>query len=1014
MQLPRIAIKNAQFTFTIVVLMVLVGIVSYFHMPRSEDPQFDIPITLLEIIYPGASTTDIETLVVDPLEEEFSDIEGIKKIESQIKNGAARIEVIFLYGSDPNTAYNEVKQAVSTVKPSLPEGVQDVLVLKATPTSVAIIQLALWSDITDYKSMEFHAKQLEKRLETIEAVKKADIWGYPTQVVAVDLNLAMLKHYGISILTINSLLQKRAINITPGFVDANTRRFNVKTSGNFQHIDELNNTVVFSNDTGVIRLKDVASVGFSSREPSYLAYYDTKPVIFLTVEQRSNTNIFALTEAIDEEILAFKQTLPDTIKTAMLFKQSEGVENRVNGFFDNLWQGLVLVGVMSLIFLGLREAIVVIIAIPLSFLIAIGWLDFAGFGLQQMSIVGLIIALGLLVDNAIVVTESIHREKKNSATLAQASALGTSKVGWAITSGTVTTMLAFLPMLMLASDTGDFVRSMPVTVVLVLLASLLIALTLTPLLASKFFSQKPSKVKALQHYANIFAERYYVGWLGRLMNIKLIMLVLAFVALFAMASLFGQVGVSLFPKAEKAMLLIDVETPANSSLNYTNDVMHSMTAFIKIQPYVDKVALNVGSSNPRIYYNEIPKRGVASYGQVLLVLQSYEEKAVNTLVKVLRAEFSQWHQAKITVKEFTQGPVTDQPITVRLISESLSDLEDVAGDLQTKMAAIEGVINLVNPIGIANTELALAIDYDKAALSGIDINQLDNSIQTALSGTFIGQFNDVNGENYPILVRRPKSGLNGLSDITIVNQQGESIPLGQFVEIKLQKGRTDFFHYQKLRMARVSADAAQGYSVQAITSEVVDYINKYTLPAGMYYRLGGEEESRQESFSGLSQIMLITAIGIFAILVLQFKSFLQPLIIFTSIPFAMAGAVFGLYLTNLSFSMMAFIGLISLFGIVVNNAILLIDTTNRNLSTGLDKKQAILSASATRFTPILLTTMTTIGGLLPLTLFGGSLWQPLGVVIISGLCVSAIASFIIVPILTELFTKTGSSRKIKA
>lgn len=1014
MQLPRIAIKNAQFTFTIIVLMVLVGIVSYFHMPRSEDPQFDIPIILLEIIYPGASPTDIETLVVDPLEEEFSDIEGIKKIESQIKNGGARIYITFLYGSDPNTAYNEIKQAVSTVKPSLPEGVQDVLVLKATPTSVAIIQLALWSEITDYKSMEFHAKQLEKRLEAIEAVKKADIWGYPTQVVAVDLNLAMLKHYGISMLTINSLLQKRAINITPGFVDANTRRFNVKTSGNFQHIDELNNTVVFSNDTSVIRLKDVASVGFSSREPSYLAYYDSKPVIFLTVEQRSNTNIFALTEAIDEEILAFKQTLPDTIKTAMLFKQSDGVENRVNGFFDNLWQGLVLVGLMSLIFLGLREAIVVLIAIPLSFLIAIGWLDFAGFGLQQMSIVGLIIALGLLVDNAIVVTESIHQEKKNAATLAQASAIGTSKVGWAITSGTVTTMLAFLPMLMLASDTGDFVRSMPVTVVLVLLASLLIALTLTPLLASKFFSQKPSKVKALQHYVNIFAERYYVGWLGRLMNIKLIMLVLAFVALLAMASLFGQVGVSLFPKAEKAMLLIDVETPANSSLDYTNDVMHSMTAFMKTQPYVDKVALNVGSSNPRIYYNEIPKRGVASYGQVLLVLKSYDETAVNTLVKVLRAEFSQWHQAKITVKEFTQGPVTDQPITIRLISESLSDLEEVASDLQSQMAAIEGVINLDNPIGIANTELVLAIDYDKAALSGIDINQLDNSIQTALSGTFIGQFNDVNGENYPILVRRPKSALTVLSDITIVNQQGESIPLGQFVEIKLHKGRTDFFHYQKLRMARVSADAAQGYSVQAITSEVVNYLDKYTLPVGMYYRLGGEEESRQESFSGLSQIMLITAIGIFAILVLQFKSFSQPLIIFTSIPFAMAGAVFGLYLTNLSFSMMAFIGLISLFGIVVNNAIILIDTTNRNLSTGLDKKQAILSASATRFTPILLTTITTIGGLLPLTLFGGSLWQPLGVVIISGLCVSAIASFIIVPILTELFTKTDFSRKIKA
>ena len=1013
MQLPRIAIKNAQFTFTIVVLLVLVGIVSYFQMPRSEDPQFDIPITLLEIIYPGASPTDIETLVVDPLEEEFAEIEGIKKVESQIKNGGARIEVTFLYGSDPNEAYNEVKQAVSIVKPTLPEGVQDVLVIKATPTSVAIIQLALWSETTDYKSMEFYAKQLEKRLEAIETVKKADIWGYPTQVVAVDLNLAMLQHYGISIATINNVLEKRAVNITPGFVDANTRRFNVKTSGNFQQIEELNNTVVFSNNSAIIRLKDVAHVEFSNREANYLAYYDGKPVIFLTAEQRKNTNIFALTQAIDNEILAFKETLPDSIKIDTLFKQSDGVENRVNGFFDNLWQGLVLVGIMSLIFLGVREAIVVIVAIPLSFLVAIGWLDFAGFGLQQMSIVGLIIALGLLVDNAIVVTESIHREKKNSTSLADAAASGTSKVGWAITSGTVTTMLAFLPMLMLASDTGDFVRSMPVTVVLVLLASLLIALTLTPLLASKFFSHKPSKFKTLQYYANGFAEKYYVRGLSRLMNVKLIMLISAFIALFAMASLFGQVGVSLFPKAEKSMLLIDVETPANSSLNYTNDVMHSMTDFIETQPYVEKIALNVGNSNPRIYYNEIPKRGVSSYGQVLLVLKAYDEVEVNALVASLRKEFSTWKQAKVTVKEFTQGPITDQPITVRLISESLADLEKVAGDLQSKMASISGAINLDNPIGIANTELAIAIDYDKAALSGIDINQLDNAVQTALSGTFIGQFNDINGENYPILVRRPKSDLNGLSDITIVNQLGESIPLGQFVEIKLQKGRTDFFHYQKLRMARVSADAAQGYSVQEITSEVVNYLDNYALPAGMYYILGGEEESRQESFAGLSQIMLITAIGIFAILVLQFKSFLQPLIIFTSIPFAMTGAILGLYLTNLSFSMMAFIGLISLFGIVVNNAIILIDTTNRNLSTGLAKKEAILLASSTRFTPILLTTITTIGGLLPLTLFGGSLWQPLGVVIISGLCISAIASFIIVPILTELFTKTETAKIIK-
>jgi multidrug efflux pump subunit AcrB len=391
---------------------------------------------------------------------------------------------------------------------------------------------------------------------------------------------------------------------------------------------------------------------------------------------------------------------------------------------------------------------------------------------------------------------------------------------------------------------------------------------------------------------------------------------------------------------------------------------------------------------------------------VLVVLTEFNPHEVALLVSTLREEFESWQQAKITVKEFTQGPVTDQPIAVRLISESLTDLERVSKDLANKMAVTEGTINIDNPMGVANTELSLQIDYDKAGLSNIDINALDTTLQSVLTGTYVGRFNDKNGENYPILVRNKDPDINTLSDVYVTSLTGQQIPIMQVVNTQLQKGQTDYFHHQKLRMAKVSADAAAGYSVKALTEEFVQYIEDYDLPMGMYYTLGGEEESRQESFAGLTQIMLITAIGIFAILVLQFKSFLQPLIIFSSIPFAMAGSVIGLYITGLSFSMMAFIGLISLFGIVVNNAIILIDSTNRNLAQGLSKQQSVLTASATRFTPILLTTLTTIGGLIPLTLYGGGLWQPLGVVLISRLCISAISSFLLVPVLTELFTRT--------
>ena len=332
MKLPSLAIKNAQFTITIVALLVLVGIVSYFNMPRSEDPQFDLPITIIEVIYPGASPNDIETLVVDVLEAEIAEIANIKKIESEVRNGAARISVTFIYGTDAEASFNKVKQAIATVKPDLPLGIQQLLVLKATPSSVAIMQLALWSDPVDYKTMEFYAKQLEKRLETIASVRKSDIWGYPQQIVAVDLKLDLLQHYALSVTDINRVLQGRAVNIAPGFVDANTRRFNVKASGNFQDIEVLAETVISSGENFVLRLKDVASIEFSDREPSYLAYYDNRPVIFITAEQRAGTNIFSLTQKINAEIEIFKQGLPQQIKLSVIFQQAESVEVRVDGF----------------------------------------------------------------------------------------------------------------------------------------------------------------------------------------------------------------------------------------------------------------------------------------------------------------------------------------------------------------------------------------------------------------------------------------------------------------------------------------------------------------------------------------------------------------------------------------------------------------------------------------------------------------------------------------------------------
>ena len=1008
MKLPSLAIKNAQFTLTIVALLVLVGIVSYFNMPRSEDPQFDIPITLIEVIYPGASPTDIETLVVDPLEEEFADIDNIKKIESQIKNGGARIEVTFHYGSDPELAFNKVQLAVSSVKPSLPAGVQDLLVLKATPTAVAIVQLALWTEPADYKQMEFYAKLLEKRLETIESVKKADIWGYPQQVVAVDLNLDLLLHHKVSTTQVMQVLKGRAINITPGFVDANTRRFNVKTSGNFEKIDQLEETIIVSNDDFVLRLKDIARVSFGSQEPNYLAYFDKKPVIFVTVEQRINTNIFSLTKSIQQEIALFKQTVPPELKMEVLFEQAQSVESRVNGFFNNLWQGLVLVGLLSLLFLGLREALVVMIAIPLSFLIAIGWLDFAGFGLQQMSIVGLIIALGLLVDNAIVVTESIHRERKNHKSLSQAAAAGASKVGWAISSGTITTMLAFLPMLMLASDTGDFIRSMPVTVVLVLLASLLIALTLTPLLASKFLSTKASKVKTLQHYINYFAENIYATWLQKLFRLKMVVIAIAIASLLAMLSLFSEVGLSLFPKAEKPMILVNIDMPEGSTFARTQEIADEVSKRVRQHDLVNDVAQNVGRGNPRIYYNIMPTRQTVNFAQLFVTLNDFQLGSVEPLVDTIRSQVSDIAGAKITVKEFMQGPPLVAPISIRIVGEELAEIQRVAIDVENLVVNTAGTVGIDNPVGKFKIDLKVDINRDKAAMLNVPLQQVDRTVRTALVGTNMGSFRDDEGEEYPLVLRLSQyeqPQVETFEDINVLSNSGQLIPLLQIAELNMETSIARFQHYDLERMARITSDVKPGFTAENVTNDIIAQLEAYDFPTGVHYAIGGEQENRKEAFGGMAKTVLLAVFGIFAVLVLQFRSFVQPLIVFAAIPFALIGPFIALFISGYTFSFTAFIGLTSLVGIVVNNSIILVDYANQMRRDGMEKIEAIMAAAKTRFVPIVLTTLTTVGGLLPLTLSGSSMWSPMGWAIIGGLLVSTLLTLIVVPVLYKLLGK---------
>ncbi len=1013
MKLPVYAIRNHQFTLIVVALLTLLGVLSFLTMPRSEDPQFDFPLIIVTVAYPGTSPLDMEKLVTDPIEEEINELEDIKDIETTIMDGVTIVKVEFNYGVDADEMYDDVIQAISKIRAELPAQIHSIDIKQASPTDVNVLQVALLSDTASYRELRYRAERLEKTFTRVAGVKRASAMAFPDQQVQITADLAVMRELGLSLSSLQNSLRGGAANVPGGFIDAGTKRFSVKTSGDYQSLDEIRRTVLNLPDGTVIHVEDIASVALVDEEPSYLGLYNGKRAVFVAVEQRASTNIFKVLDGLRTELNECKLDSPGSIKAEIIFDQSISVKKQVNGFFQNLLQGLVLVGIIILFSLGIRSALIILLAIPVSMLIGIAGLDYFGFGLQQMSIVGLVIALGLLVDNAIVVTESIGQKLKLGLHPLQAAAEGTSQVAWAIASGTVTTILAFVPMLMMQSNTGSFMRSMPVTVVLVLTASLFIAVTLAPLMASRMFTARlggetGSGRNIVQRQLERLSCDHYRSVLGFALRHPRWVIAISLLLFAGSLALIPKVGVSVFPTAEKPQLLLNIELPESSSFYATQEFVNGIDKQVRSYSQVKAVASNIGRENPSIYYNEFPGGKAANKAQLFIILNQLKRAELQKLIADLRQDFAVTPGAKVTVKEFQQGPPVEAPIAIRVLGDDLQLLQTAAADIESLILSTAGTVNVDNPMGRPKLDLNINIHRDKAALLNVSINSIDEVIRTSLMGSGVGNYRDQNGDDYDIMIRLDSAAtpdINNINGLLVMANDGSYVPLKQLISTRLQTVPSQLQHYYLERSATVTADTRAGFFTADVTSQVMKELQQMQFPPGISYKIDGEQASRDDSFSGLLQALLISLLGIYAVLVLQFRSFVQPAIVFASIPFAFSGAILALLAFGFSFSVMAFVGLTSLMGIVVNNSIILVDTANRLVQKGEGIRDAIVSAAQTRLTPIVLTTLTTIGGLLPLTMKNSSLWTPLGLVIIGGMLISTVVTLFIVPVLYLLITR---------
>jgi multidrug efflux pump subunit AcrB len=1012
MKLPKSAIENYQFVLILVALALFVGLSSYLSMPRGEDPNPEFPNYTVIAIYPGVGPQDMEELVVDPIEEALEEISDINKVNTSIEEGVAVIAVEGVFGVDTDDLYDKVLREVNNARGNLPRDLFSLEVNQFKPRErVGIQQFGVVSGAASYATMQRIAEDFEYQLERLDGIQAAEVTAYPEQEVRISLDFQRMAAQKVSLGQIVSTLQAENLNIPGGDVQSLNKSFNIKSSGGFKSLDEIRSVVVSANGEKLVRLGDIAAVHMDYADNLWRARYMGETALWITVTQKEGVNLVRLSEQIGAVTNAFSERLPEDVKIVTAFEQAPAVKARINDFFANLMQGVLLVGIVIFLFLGFRSSVIIMVVIPLAIIMAIGALDFSGFALQQISIAALVIALGLLVDNGIVVVENIVRFQKEGYPLREAAYKGTAEVGYAVVSSTVTTLLAFAPLALLNSGAGEFLRSLPVTVILVLSASLILAITFTPIMASKVLSSKKRsnrKTGLISPLLGFLVQKIYQPMLISAMKRWYFVIPAALLIFAGSFSLFPLIGVSFFPTADKPLLLIEVDTPEGTNIDQTERAVLFVENVLAGVDYVRDFSSNTGHGNPMVYYNRISEQYKKNHAQLVVNFRDWDPERFYATLADLRYQFTQYPDALITFSELKNGPPFEAPIEIKVIGKDLDTLRRLAADLEVMIRETEGTLNVDNPLRQHRTNLKVVLNRDKAGMIGLPVSETDLAVRASLAGLKVDDVTLADGREYDLVVRLPfdeEPSVNDFDKVYFTTRTGAQVPLKQVAQIQFEQAVNQIQHYNFERNTAVTADVTNPDNTTAITEVLMEKLQAYELPDGYEFYVAGEYESQQETFGDLGTLLIIAMLGIFAVLVLQFRSLVQPLVVFSAVPLAITGSLIALYLTGWSFSFFAFVGFISLVGIVVNNSIILVDYTNQLRREGMKKVEALMQATTTRFTPIILTTTTTILGLLPLTLQSSGLWSPLGWTIIGGMISSTLLTLFIVPVLYKLFVK---------
>ncbi len=1005
MKLVSLSVRRPVGVIMIVLAIIALGFVSVRNLAVDLFPKIDLPIAVIATTYDDAAPEEVENLISKPVESAISSVEGIEEVQTQSETDASVVVMMFKNGTDLDQALLDVRERVDQVKGMLPDRAGDPNIMRFSPDELPVMWISLTGQDTDVLT-DLADDQVVPFFERQEGVASVSVEGEKTREIQLILDEAAMMQYGVNPQEVMQALNDANQASSVGTIDKGTQDLQVRMTGEFASIDDIKQTTITSQSGASIVVQDVAEVKDDFKKSDDLTLVNGDPSLVLSIMKKTDANSVDVAKNIHKYIADLEEDLPADVGVNVVIDTSEFIQESVDSVIQNiLIGGAISVFVLLLFLKSIRATIVIGLSIPIAIISTFALMYFTGETLNILTLGGLALGIGMMVDSSIVILENIYSYRQRGHDLIDSAIKGAAELTPAVIASTTTTLVVFLPIVYVEGIASDIFTPLALTVSFSLIASLVVAVTLVPMLSSKLLSKAMDDGR--RYWFDNLLEKLnntYARALEKVLKFRKTSILVTVLLMVGSLGLIPFIGAEFIPAGDQGQLTVNVETAPGTNVKHTEKVVDQVNE--KMNKYEDTIDVSYVTVGGGDFATGGSSGNQASF-TVQLVPQSDRSMTTAEFVQKLNDDVASIAGAEITISEMEAGVGMGDPIQINLNGKEHDVLRDLGNQVVAEIEDIDGVYNPESGSDLGVPQLKVEIDQDKAAFHKLSTEDIQSQIEMNFIGQVVTVYRE-DGREIDVTMMYPEDAHNtiaDLEDMKIQTEEGASIPLVDVADFIEEQGAVTLVRQNQQAQMSVTSELSDR-DLSSVTKDIEKTLDKMSFPEGYTYSIGGEAEDMQESFADLTMALIFSIFLVYAVMAIQFENFLFPFIIMFSMPATVIGIVFGLFVSGLSFSIPAFIGIIMLAGIVVNNSIILVDYINILRRRGMERHEAIIEAGKSRLRPILMTTLTTVLAMIPLGLAlgeGAEMQQPLAITIIFGLSVSSIFTLLLIPIVYTYF-----------